>query len=97
VIYIYISNILPTEVPEGQPRRKVHEMSSEIAAKWRTMSEEEKDIATKVELEHLRDRRANREVGEHRVPAAAAQDSFLTLERIEENVSTLVSIVKAYC
>ncbi|KAF9075292.1 hypothetical protein BDP27DRAFT_1157885, partial [Rhodocollybia butyracea] len=75
--------------PEGQPRRKVHEMSSEIAAKWRTMSEEEKDIATKVELEHLHDRRANREVGEHRVPAAAAQDSFLTLEHVQENLKRL--------
>ncbi|KAF9068256.1 hypothetical protein BDP27DRAFT_1166056, partial [Rhodocollybia butyracea] len=83
------SKRLNAEVPEGQPRRKVHEMSSEIAAKWREMSEEEKDVATKGELAHLRDRRANKEIGEHRVPAAAAHDSFLTLERVQENLERL--------
>lgn len=51
------------------------------------MSDEEKVAATKDELPHLRDRRANREVGEHRIAATAAQDSFLTLERVQENVS----------
>ena len=87
---------LPTDVPEGQPRRKVHEMSKEIAAKWREMSKEEKDAATKEELAHLRDRRANKEVGEHWVAATAAQDSFLTLERVQENVSLLGVLFKKY-
>jgi hypothetical protein len=63
-------------------------MSSEIAARWRAMSESEKDEATKSELAHLRDRRANKEIGEHRVTAAAAQDSFLTIERVRESVWT---------
>ncbi|KAE9386539.1 hypothetical protein BT96DRAFT_1005981 [Gymnopus androsaceus JB14] len=77
------------DVPEGQPRRKVHEMSKEIAAKWCEMSKEEKDAATKEELAHLHDCRANKEVGEHRVAATAAQDSFLTLERVQENLTRL--------
>ncbi|KAF9071998.1 hypothetical protein BDP27DRAFT_1170033, partial [Rhodocollybia butyracea] len=75
----------------GQPRRKVHEMSSEIAAKWREMSEAEKNEATKEGLAHLRDRRANKEIGEHQVPAAAAQDTFLTLERVKDNLRRLTA------
>ncbi|KAF9063160.1 hypothetical protein BDP27DRAFT_1170318, partial [Rhodocollybia butyracea] len=85
------SKRLNAEVPEGQPRRKVHEMSSEIAAKWRELSEAEKNEATKEELAHLRDRRANKEIGEHQVPAAAAQDTLLTLERVKENLRRLTA------
>ena len=53
---------------------------------WEVMSEEEKDAATREELAHLRDRRANKEVGEHRVSATAAQDSVLTLQCVQETV-----------
>ncbi|KAE9404796.1 hypothetical protein BT96DRAFT_935467 [Gymnopus androsaceus JB14] len=83
------SKLMNAEVPEGQPRQKVNELSKKIAKMWEVMSEEEKDAATREELAHLRDRRANKEVGEHRVSATAAQDSVLTLQRVQETLQRL--------
>jgi len=88
-VFVLLILKLSTEIPEGQPRQKVNELAKKIGAKWSAMSDEEKIAATTEELAHLRERRANREVGEHRVAATAAQDSFLTLERVQENVSCL--------
>lgn len=71
---------------------KVHEMSAEISRKWRNMSEEEKDNTTKDTLVELRERRLNKEVGEHKPEAVAAQDSFLTGERVQDTVCALHSL-----
>lgn len=76
-----------TELPEGAPKMKVNEMSTKISKKWGEMSEEEKNNATKDALIELRERRLNKEVGEHKPGAVAAQDSFLTGERVQETVS----------
>lgn len=70
---------------------KVHEMSSKIAEKWCKMSEEEKDSITKDALVELQERRLNKEIGEHKPGAVAAQDSFLTGERVQETVRVSLS------
>ena len=79
-------NVFPTELPEGAPKQKINEMALKISKRWKIMSEDEKNNATKDALIELRERRENREVGEHKPGAAAAQDSFLTSERIQETV-----------
>lgn len=82
----------PTEIPEGVPKMKVHKMLTEISEKWRNMSEEEKDNITKDTLIELREHRLNKEVGEHKPGAVAAQDLFLTGECIQDMVRVLHSL-----
>ena len=76
----------PTETPEGEPKKKVNELSKEISKKWKAMSDEEKNSLTKDILVELRECRENKEVGEHKPGAVAAQDSFMTGERVQDTV-----------
>ncbi|KAE9403527.1 hypothetical protein BT96DRAFT_990188 [Gymnopus androsaceus JB14] len=55
------SKLMNAEIPEGQPRQKVDELSKKISKMWEVMSEEEKDAATREELAHLCDCQANKE------------------------------------
>ncbi|KAE9387171.1 hypothetical protein BT96DRAFT_1005378 [Gymnopus androsaceus JB14] len=77
------------ELPEGEPKQKVNELSKKISLLWKEMSKEERIDATKDTLVDLRERRENKEVGEHKPGAVAAQDSFLTGERIKETLECL--------
>ncbi|KAE9389241.1 hypothetical protein BT96DRAFT_755967, partial [Gymnopus androsaceus JB14] len=73
----------------GEPKRKVNEMAEEISEAWKLLSKEERKNITKDVLGDLRERRANREIGRHNPGAVAAQDSFLTGERVRETLERL--------
>ncbi|KAE9392163.1 hypothetical protein BT96DRAFT_778287, partial [Gymnopus androsaceus JB14] len=73
----------------GEPKKKVNELSKEISKKWKAMSDEEKNSLTKDVLVELRERRENKEVGEHKPGAVAAQDSFMTGERVQDTLKRL--------
>ncbi|KAE9401741.1 hypothetical protein BT96DRAFT_991898 [Gymnopus androsaceus JB14] len=88
------SKIMNAETPEGEPKKKVNKLSKEILKKWKTMLDEEKNSLTKDILVELRERRAlgmreNKEVGEHKPGAVAAQDSFMTGEQVQDTLKWL--------
>ncbi|KAJ3738226.1 hypothetical protein EV360DRAFT_58312 [Lentinula raphanica] len=76
------------EEAEGRKRWKINQLAKKISEKWKNMSQEERIEATKDDLEALRERRENKEVGTHNVDVTSSQDSTITAEKLKEAVST---------
>ncbi|KAJ3818207.1 hypothetical protein F5880DRAFT_1617578 [Lentinula raphanica] len=74
---------------EGQDRRKINQLSGKISEMWKAMSAEERIEATKTDLEALRERRMNKEVGTHNVDIASSQDSTITAEKLKDSLERL--------
>ncbi|KAJ3844674.1 hypothetical protein F5878DRAFT_655693 [Lentinula raphanica] len=74
---------------EGKGRRKINQLSGKISEMWKAMSAEERIEATKTDLESLRERRLNKEVGTHNVDIASSQDSTITAEKLRAALERL--------
>ncbi|KAJ3725337.1 hypothetical protein C8R42DRAFT_531404, partial [Lentinula raphanica] len=72
----------------GKGRRKINQLSGKISEMWKAMSAEERIEATKTDLESLRERRLNKEVGTHNVDIASSQDSTITAEKLRAAMSS---------
>ncbi|OSC98385.1 hypothetical protein PYCCODRAFT_1375424, partial [Trametes coccinea BRFM310] len=84
------------ELPEGSDRKRVSDnLTSEIAEKWRGMSEEEKNLATQDKVKELYEQRANRAYGRHNVPTREFNDMRASVDRVEAELRALHSRTRA--
>ncbi|KAJ3817845.1 hypothetical protein F5880DRAFT_1617916 [Lentinula raphanica] len=77
------------EEAAGRKRWKINQLAKKISEKWKNMSQEERIEATKDDLEALRERRENKEVGTHNVDVTSSQDSTITAEKLKEALQRL--------
>ncbi|KAJ3841380.1 hypothetical protein F5878DRAFT_669753 [Lentinula raphanica] len=81
-----------SKIPEGQDKKKVHEMSKAIADKWAGMSKDEQVAASKDQLAVLRERRESKELGTwHNADVSANHDTSMSVARIKEELTRLSS------
>ncbi|KAJ3757665.1 hypothetical protein EV360DRAFT_83786 [Lentinula raphanica] len=81
-----------SKVPEGEDKKKVHEMSGTIAKKWAGLSKEEQVAASKDQLAVLRERRESKELGTwHNADISANHDTSMSVARIKEELTRLSS------
>ncbi|KAJ3766983.1 hypothetical protein FB446DRAFT_793605 [Lentinula raphanica] len=73
----------------GRKHWKINQLAKKISEKWKNMSQEERIEATKDDLEALRERRENKEVGTHNVDITSSQDSTIMAEKLKEALKCL--------
>ncbi|KAF8066019.1 hypothetical protein FPV67DRAFT_1418617 [Lyophyllum atratum] len=78
-----------SELPEGVPKKKVHELISGIAATWKTLSDAEKTAYTQEKLTELHDTREMRDLASHNVPISAFHDTRVTLDALDDEIRRL--------
>ncbi|KAJ3715188.1 hypothetical protein C8R42DRAFT_726119 [Lentinula raphanica] len=82
-----------SKIPEGQDKKKVHEMSKAIADKWAGMSKDEQVAASKDQLAVLRERRESKELGTwHNADISANHDTSMSVARIKEEPMQLTRL-----
>ncbi|KAJ3969834.1 hypothetical protein EV361DRAFT_951116 [Lentinula raphanica] len=81
-----------SKIPQGQDKKKVHQMSATIAKKWAGMSKDEQVAASKDQLAVLRERRESKELGTwHNADISANHDTSMSVARIKEELTRLSS------
>jgi hypothetical protein len=87
-LYVYLTLIYFSALPDGQPRKKVSELTSEISARWNAMSPEDRQEATadgKLELEGHREMKA---LATRNIPVEVFNDARQTLDNLEREVKS---------
>lgn len=77
------------DLQEGAPKKKSNELAAEIAASWKVMSKEEKEVATMEGKDELEEQRLLRLMVKRNVPVSAYNDACKTLVTIEKEVHLL--------
>ncbi|THU89321.1 hypothetical protein K435DRAFT_865402 [Dendrothele bispora CBS 962.96] len=72
--------VINSDIPEGEPRKKVPECIGDIAKKWGGMSEEERADATTDAMKEIEEKRENRELASHNSLISAFHDVRTTME-----------------
>lgn len=81
MILIYLSAL-----PDGEQRKKVSELTGEIAAQWNLMSMEERTAATADGKKDLEGHREMKALATRNVPVHAFNDAQRTIASLEKEV-----------
>ncbi|KAG6894846.1 hypothetical protein C0992_004329 [Termitomyces sp. T32_za158] len=77
------------ELPDGVTKKKVHHFTGDIAARWKSLMDEEKIELTKDKVNALRDTCEMRELASHNVPISAFHDQCVAFKSIDKEIQRL--------
>ncbi len=87
--YMLLENLMSTltDLPEGVPKKKVHELAPAIREEWNKMSAEEKTAAVADRHADLKEKHEEKATAPMNSAIAAFHDAFSNLKSIETEVS----------
>ncbi|OBZ76475.1 hypothetical protein A0H81_02991 [Grifola frondosa] len=78
-----------SEIPDGEPRKQIDQLTREISAIWQAMTKEEQIAATDDYIVEISDQRETKALAKHNVPLNAFHDVRATLASVQRELEML--------